>query len=262
MKSATLILLILFAVLLGYSLATFPLGLPRPALLTPLTTLVGFAFALVHAWRRSGWKRALGWAAITFLVSLTFESVGVATGLVYGPYHYTDRLGPLFLGLVPYLIPLAWFMMMYPSLVIAEGLTGGLAGWKRMLTVAAIGGVIMTAWDVVMDPVMVAGGHWVWDVSGAYFGVPLQNYWGWWLTVFTTFMLCQLLPGSAAVETDARFDRQALIAYAFMGVNSIGVALFTGLGGPALAGLFAMGPWVVIGWSRLAPRARDAIFTK
>jgi uncharacterized membrane protein len=37
-------------------------------------------------------------------------------------YHYTALLGPKFLGLVPYLIPAAWFMMNYPSFVIAERL--------------------------------------------------------------------------------------------------------------------------------------------
>jgi len=26
---------------------------------------------------------------VSFVISLTFESLGVATGLVYGPYHYT-----------------------------------------------------------------------------------------------------------------------------------------------------------------------------
>ena len=28
-----------------------------------------------------------------------------------------------------------------------------------------------------------------WDTRGAYFGIPQQNFWGWWLTVFTTFAL-------------------------------------------------------------------------
>ena len=36
----------------------------------------------------------------------------------------------------------------------------------------------MTAWDVGMDPMMVAAGNWIWETEGAYFGVPLQNYWG------------------------------------------------------------------------------------
>ena len=54
---------------------------------------------------------------------------------------------------------------------------------------AAVGALVMTAWDLAMDPMMSAGEHWIWEVEGAYFGIPLQNYWGWWLTVFVTFML-------------------------------------------------------------------------
>ncbi|PIZ25795.1 MAG: carotenoid biosynthesis protein, partial [Chloroflexi bacterium CG_4_10_14_0_8_um_filter_57_5] len=46
-------------------------------------------FALVHACQREGWERALRLLALVFGVSLLFESVGVATGLIYGPYHYT-----------------------------------------------------------------------------------------------------------------------------------------------------------------------------
>lgn len=61
-------------------------------------------------------------------------------------YHYTNRLGPLFLGLVPYLIPVAWFMMSYPSFVIADWLIPArVTGWKRNLAAAAVGGLVMTA---------------------------------------------------------------------------------------------------------------------
>ena len=49
----------------------------------------------------------------------------------------------------------------------------------------------MTAWDLSLDPLMVASGHWVWDVKGVYFGVPLQNFWGWWLTAFIVFIIYQ-----------------------------------------------------------------------
>ena len=70
----------------------------------------------------------------------------------------------------------------------------------------------MTAWDLVMDPMMVAGGHWVWEVEGAYFGVPLQNFWGWWLTTFVTFILflalARVSPGEGQ-RTERRFDRLA-----------------------------------------------------
>jgi putative membrane protein len=221
------------------------LGQTPAAVLTPLLTLIAFLFAVLHASQRMGWKSALLLLALTFGVSLLFESVGVATGLVYGPYHYTARLGDKFLGLVPLLIPLAWFMMMYPSYVIAARLvpaTWKIAQWR--LGVAALGGIAMTAWDLAMDPLMVSGGYWVWDVKGAYFGVPLQNYWGWLLTTFVTFMLFLWLAGAEPAAPD-RYDLHAIASYTATGLTSILYDLNNGLGGPGLVGLFAMLPWVV-----------------
>ena len=189
--------------------------------LTPLTTLFGFGFALLHARLRWDWRAALMLFIISFVVSLSFESLGVATGLVYGPYHYTEKLGPKFLGLVPYIIPAAWFMMMYPSLVIAERIAPRGAGWKRGLAVAALGGVIMTAWDVVMDPMMVRGGHWIWDVDGAFFGIPLQNYWGWWLTTFCVFLVNWLVARRNSDPANPKDDRWAVFSYIVTGLSAV-----------------------------------------
>ena len=169
-------------------------------------------------------------------------------------YHYTNKLGPLFLGLVPYLIPVAWFMMSYPSFVIADWLVPldwnlSRAGrWPRLLSVAAVGGLVMTAWDVVMDPIMAAAKYWVWEAQGSFFGVPLQNYWGWWLTVFTTLVLYLLVTRNRPSVKEAGFDRLALIAYMITGYGNIINALTGNLAGPALAGIFAMTPWVLLAW--------------
>jgi len=112
----------------------------------------------------------------------------------------------------------------------------------------------MTSWDVVLDPIMVAGKNWVWDVKGDYFGVPLQNFRGWWLTVFTTFMIYLLITRKGPSLADAAFDRQALALYMITGCSNVIVALtggLGGLGGPALAGFFAMTPWVIWAWVRM-----------
>jgi len=179
-------------------------------------------------------------------------------------YHYTDKLGYKFLGLVPLIIPVAWFMLSYPSFIIASRLMpGGKKIWAWRLSVAAVGVVIMTAWDLVLDPMMVAGGHWVWEEQGAYFGIPLQNYWGWWLTIFVTFILFlslgRLTPEKLATS-EPRFERQAVILYAIAGLSTVIVCLQIDLGGPALAGLFAMLPWAVMGWRENALFQRNAIF--
>jgi len=216
-----------------------------------VSTLVGFLFVLMHAWSSLGWRRTILLLALSTFISLAMESIGVATGLVYGPYHYTDRLGPLFLGLVPYLIPVAWFLMMYPSLMIAKKLIHNRTSIVKLLLVAALGGIVMTSWDLVMDPAMVLGGHWVWDgplASRVYFGIPLQNFWGWWLTTFVVFISYQLITRNWYKVDNCVSDRQAIVMYALTGGSSVISAILMGLVYPALIGLIAMLPWAVAGF--------------
>jgi uncharacterized membrane protein len=253
LRRASIVFLILYILLTSYSIISIALGQTPSMLITPVTTLAGFTFALLHAAKREGWTRALRLLALVFGVSLLFESIGVATGLIYGPYHYTNKLGPLFLGLVPYLIPVAWFMMSYPSFVIADHLIPtDWKRWQRLLVVAAVGGLIMTAWDLVMDPIMVYSGHWVWDVNGAYHGIPLQNFLGWWVTVFTTYALYLLISGKTTSHIDVHFDRLAVTSYLVTALGLILPCLLTGAGELALIGTFAMLPWVIAGWLRLS----------
>jgi putative membrane protein len=255
MRRLTIFLLAAYAILSVYVIFTPFLGLRTQTFFTPLLTFLGFAFAVLHAAQRFGWGHAVLFLALTFVISLAFESVGVATGWIYGPYHYTHTLGPRFLGLAPFLIPVAWFMMMYPAYVIAESVLPARSDkiWVWQVQVAAVGGIILTAWDLAMDPMMVASGHWIWEVEGAYFGIPVQNFWGWWLTAFTTLSLFQWL-GRIDPRTEEKwsgeFDRLAVASYAVTGLSAVLVDLLWGLGGPGLTGFFAMSPWVIMGWNK------------
>jgi putative membrane protein len=247
----TKLILIVYVLLTIYNLVSLYAGMPYQPFFTPLLTLLAFTFALQHGSQNLGWKRMLLLLVLTFAISLSFECVGVATGKVYGPYHYTDKLGPKFLGLVPLLIPVAWFMMTYPSYVIANKVVPALKStWRRRLVVAGVGALVMTAWDLVMDPMMVAGGHWVWEEPGAYFGIPIQNYLGWWLTTFVTFWLFLTL-GRTHPEHDSSsdsFKQLAIWSYAVVGISTILTDFLFGLDGPALVGIVAMLPWVLMGW--------------
>lgn len=243
--------LVVYLALTLYAAARALLGLDFQHWLAFLLPLIGFIFALLHGAVRLGWRGILIFLGCTVGVSLGLESLGVASGLVYGPYHYTERLGPRFLGLVPYLIPITWFIMLYPSYIIAHRLAAKLRGWRGIAGVAALGGLVMTSWDLVVDPLMVARRHWVWEVQGAYFGIPLQNFAGWWFTSFVILTLAASLINNRETTAAADdFDRLAVMSYAITGFGNIFDAAYAGLGGPTLAALIAMSVWVWLGWKR------------
>ena len=187
-------------------------------------TLVLTLFALAHCAAMEGAKRALYFFLITAVVSYALEEIGVRTGLVYGRYHYSDMLGAK-IGHVPVLIPFAWFMMIYPSWIVARAILRGLdtTSWSAIVAQALVAAIVMTAWDAVMDPGMSASGNWVWEQGGAYFGVPLHNYAGWLLTTFIVYCGAGLLwrqrRSDVSGSTMVVFAALPIIVYALQAVN-------------------------------------------
>jgi uncharacterized membrane protein len=248
-RSLVVVLFCAYALLNTYFVLTPVLGdAPRLAfLLVPL--LLG-GFSLSHAIYTLGLRHALIFLALTALISMAFEAAGVATGAVYGPYHYTDRLGPKLFD-VPLAVPMSWFMVIYPSYALANTLVDGHvvsqphAGPGRTIGLAMLSALAMTAWDMALDPQMVIAGHWVWHVEGAYFGIPVQNFVGWLATTLTVYLAYRALearwPPRPWGAASFAFERLPLVVYALLASGYVvGYAL---LGRPALAlvALFAMG---------------------
>ncbi len=184
-------------------------------------TLVFVLFAILHCAASAGWRTTAIFFVIAAVVSYLLEEVGVRTGWIYGPYHYSDLLGAK-LGHVPVIIPLAWFMMIYPSWMVGRSLTGGLQLRPAIALVceALVAAVVMTGWDAVMDPGMAAAGNWIWERGGTYFGVPLQNYFGWLLTTFTIYLAAGWLwlRQDRKAGTGATFNSLPIIVYGFYGL--------------------------------------------
>lgn len=235
----------------------------------PFPTLVPiFAlFSLLHAAFMLGWRRAAAFFAVATVLSLAAELAGVRTGLVFGRYVYTDALGPKVFSDVPYVIPLAWFMMVYPAYVIAslalDGqpiAKGGRLG--RLCFFAIVAGLIMSAWDLTLDPYMVdVPKAWVWEDGGPYFGIPFHNYVGWVLTTSLVFLVYLAWETRLPLRPLGRLSRHVvalpLVTYAFMSVGDvvIGYPEATRLISP-----FAMGIGLIAAVSRLAdwrPGAND-----
>jgi len=164
-----------------------------------MLTAVLALFSLFHAWYSLGGRLTVAFFALSATISWAYEQVGVTTGLVFGAYHYTDYLGAK-LGDVPLLIPLAWFMMIYPSYVIAglaveRRATGTPPGVVALVRLAAVSAVVMTVWDLVVDPILSGpdARAWIWENGGPYFGIPIQNYAGWLATTFTVYLAYRAL---------------------------------------------------------------------
>lgn len=180
----------LFA-LLAYFIIADTIGywvrLPAPGDIGFVLTFT--AFSLLHAGLMLGRRRLALFFVLSVVISYLMEEVGVRTGWIFGHYHYGDMLG-FKLGHVPLLIPLGWFMMIYPAWVVARALLREVdvrqpAG---MVVLALVAALVMTGWDMVMDPPMAAAGKWVWEDGGAYFGVPPHNYFGWVLNTFVVYL--------------------------------------------------------------------------
>jgi uncharacterized membrane protein len=212
-KNAILLgLAIIFLSLFIYSSILRPLleqlfpGLPRIPGGIGIKTLFMMLFSIFHAAYVLGWQRTLAFFGITVAVTWCYEHVGVETGLIYGAYHYTDALG-VKLGNVPIIIPIAWFMMIYPSYIIANLIGSGRTmmtknyndigtSLAQILWLSFLSALIMTAWDLVVDPYLSGPTEkaWIWEGGGGqYFGVPLHNFGGWILTTFTIYLLFRLL---------------------------------------------------------------------
>jgi uncharacterized membrane protein len=213
-------------------------------------TLVFVLFALTHCAAAEGLRFTALFFLISAVVSYALEEVGVRTGLIFGPYHYSQMLGAK-LGHVPAIIPLAWFMMIYPCWMVGRAILRGVdkdsvLGRAALALTAAFA---ITGWDMVMDPGMAAAHNWVWEQGGAYFGVPLRNYFGWILTTFLIYFLTNTLAWQRGQKLPTTtFGGLPVILYAFYALRYVmanhipalrAVAVFS-MGVPGLLALLQM----------------------
>lgn len=255
---------------------------------TPTTTLVAFevlaafAFALVDGARLLGIRGILSFATTCVLVGNVSESIGTATGFPFGHYAFTDLMGPKLFS-VPILLGLAYVGMAYVSWMMAQAICGpaghGTEG-VRLFTVPLVASFVMVSWDLAQDPVwstMLQA--WVWRDGGPWFGVPLLNYFGWFLTILSIYVLfafvCRRFPMKFNLQP--RSSAPSLIFYALCAggnclqvfTRRIAIEAYDGSGrawrtddilaASALVSLLVMGGWIAIAISsvQMTGRAKD-----
>lgn len=145
--------------------------------------LLGMAAVAVFAYRTIGLWHWLGFMLPAIALSLGSELLGTSTGFPFGHYRYLTGLGYKIAGLVPFTIPLSWFYLGFSAYLLARA---GLASrqipnWLQYVGAIALGAILLTSWDFVLDPAMsqTTMPFWIWEQPGAFFGMPYQNFAGW-----------------------------------------------------------------------------------
>jgi uncharacterized membrane protein len=149
--------------------------------------LLGAIAVAIHGYRTLGLPSLLRFMVPAIALSLGSELLGTSTGFPFGHYAYLSGLGYKVAGLVPFTIPLSWFYLGFSAYLLAySGLRSGLSRWKvgdfglKILAVG-LGAVLLTAWDLVLDPAMSQAPFPFWEFQevGAFFGMPYRNLVGW-----------------------------------------------------------------------------------
>lgn len=153
-------------------------------------------FVILHGFMEYGLVKLLLFCFIAFVISYAIESVSITTGLPFGQYHYTTKLGDRF-GQVPFKIMLAYFFNGYLALQMAVVFLAKKSKKERKYNIVLIpfvASLLMVIWDICFEPIMsVVQENWIWEKTGLYFGVPLSNFLGWLVTTYLIFQIFYLL---------------------------------------------------------------------
>lgn len=262
-SKAALVALYAFTLFAVGGYATFGL---HPQLLAAVPQVAGFYgvaftfFSRTQVWLAMGvlalilsmyagrrWLPAFG---ILYVISLSSELAGTGVGLPFGEYRYTDALGTKWFGMVPILIPLSWFFMAVPSYALARFALGGGRAAERVL----LASFLLLSWDLSLDPAMShATAYWLWGETGPYYGMPLLNLFGWYVTGVV------LMGALAAVRADGWLERVPVRwMAAFYGANlllPLGMSMAAGLWGAVAATIAALGGAALLArWLGRVPR--------
>jgi uncharacterized membrane protein len=232
---------------------------------------------LVIATRHLGAGRAVAFVVLGYCISWTAEFCSINFGFPFGEYLYIPATvnRELWVAGVPFMDSLSYVFLAYASFSLAlVALTPG--AWERggffLKGEAAmqgswrpwvLGAVLMVSLDIVIDPLALRGYRWFlgqiygYPEGGAYFGITLSNFGGWFLVGLVLIGVLQFLitrtPSSPWWDWGKRsFPSQALLGPGFyLGILSFNLVMTFLIGEICLGwvGVFIYVPflsWLVI----------------
>lgn len=198
-------LLIAHIVAMVFGLAGLVLVLPHPEFIATLPSfgqtlfqlsmtgggvvyiVLGALTVFLHGYLSLGLRSITLFFVPAVVLSLGSELLGTSTGFPFGHYAYLSGLGYKIAGLVPFTIPLSWFYLGFSAYLLAySGLRVALRrremkDFNLRLLAVVTGAVLLTAWDLVLDPAMSQAPFpfWSFQEVGEFFGMPYRNLVGW-----------------------------------------------------------------------------------
>jgi len=274
--------LVLWSLIAVYAAARF---LPLVADKVPVSVIAALhivpplLFAFFHGAALLGRRAILTFFLLFLVVGSLIENLGVMTGFPFGHYYFTDCLGPKLFH-VPILLGLAYLGVGYLSWTLALLILGNrnaqssLTGF-RVVALPLVASFVMVGWDLSQDSVWSTIQRcWIWLGGGSYFGVPVSNFLGWYLTVYLFYQLFALYLRRRSIPPNAlpsTYWHLAVLFYALCAAGNLllllgtppgGLALVSDpsgatwrvrdiLGASALVSIFTMGAFALIAWVRL-----------
>lgn len=226
--------------------------------------LLGAAAVALYAYQRLGLRPWLAFMLPSVFISLGSELLGTSTGFPFGHYNYLSGLGYKIAGLVPFTIPLSWFYVGMASYLIARA---GLEvetkpSFFRHAGAIALGALLLTSWDFVLDPAMsqTALPFWYWQQPGGFFGMPYQNFVGWMGTGAVFMTVAALLWKNTPIKLERSQLNLPLIIYLSNFAFATVMSLAAGFSIPVLLGLLlGVAPALALWWKAQPAATQVAI---
>ncbi len=174
------VLLASLAILMVFAAAFFNLAPKMPEASGFMAVLLAIP-AIYYLYRSLG-RKAIPIFIVLGVFSMAVETFGLATGLPYGWFYYSDLLGTR-LGLAPWPVFFAFPPLLLGAYALFHGSRYDYIKFPLFLL----------AIDLVLDPGSVVAGYWWYAEPSAYYGIPLSNFLGWLVTGSIGYLIVRKL---------------------------------------------------------------------
>jgi uncharacterized membrane protein len=155
--------------------------MPKPVfLLFELGVYILASSCLRHAWARGSSRVAGLVAGMIYGVLLEYAAI-----LTFHAYRY-GHFRIMIFGMVPLCVGISWGMIIYTAMETSDRFA--LPWYLRPIVDATLALTI----DLSMDAIAIRLGFWTWGAPGPWFGVPLGNFYAWFVVVFGFSLLLRL----------------------------------------------------------------------